>query len=84
MLFFLQSYKAIYTPVKMCEMGTDNTKGLLYFCQQVQKLGFKSKPDYDKLRYILQQLIQSESQKEFGEYIVDFDFSRKLLGHFNK
>lgn len=62
----IKDYKITYSLETMCEVI--NEPDLCEFVIEVQKLGYKTKPNYDKLRAILQGLVMNEKQQEFHRY----------------
>lgn len=71
-LFFLQSYKNSYTLDKMCQYIRNKDTELCQFSHEVQKLKFKSEPNYEKLRQILKGLINYEKQKNFQKKTMGY------------
>lgn len=57
-LIFMQSFRKSFNPEKMCNKS--KAYMLQGFCHEVQRIKYKSKPDYRKFRYMLQCLIMHE------------------------
>jgi hypothetical protein len=54
----IKDYKQTYSLETMCQVI--NEPDLCDFVKEVERLGFKSQPNYDRLRVILQGLIMNE------------------------
>ena len=64
-LYYMQSFKQSYNVSKLCQLSSE-AQVLINFCKEVEGLSFSQKPDYQKLRSILNGLYQHQNQLEFS------------------